>query len=35
MPHTFTRRELYELVWSEPMQALAKRFAMSDRGRTE
>lgn len=27
-----TRKELYELVWSEPVQALAERFGMSDRG---
>jgi hypothetical protein len=32
MPRTFTRRELYELVWSEPMQKLAGRFKLSDVG---
>ncbi|MDQ3349369.1 MAG: hypothetical protein M3545_15550 [Acidobacteriota bacterium] len=32
MPHKFTRRALYDLVWSEPMQAVAKRFSLSDRG---
>lgn len=32
MSHTFTRQSLYDLVWSEPMQHLAKRFAISDRG---
>jgi hypothetical protein len=26
----FTREELYELVWTEPMQALAPRFGISD-----
>lgn len=31
-PWTFTREELFALVWSEPMQLLAKRFGMSDRG---
>ena len=29
---TFTRRELYDLVWLEPMQRLAERFGMSDTG---
>src|SRR5690349_8415822 len=32
MMRTFTRQSLYELVWSEPMQTLAKRFSLSDRG---
>lgn len=32
MSHTFTRKELYELVWSEPMRDLAKRFEISDVG---
>jgi len=32
MLHTFTRRELYDLVWSEPMSKLAKRFKISDTG---
>lgn len=27
-----TRKELYDLVWSEPMIALAKRFGLSDNG---
>src|SRR5262249_31700525 len=29
---TLTRKELYEQVWSEPMQILAHRYGMSDRG---
>ncbi|TPL43583.1 hypothetical protein [Mesorhizobium sp. B2-4-6] len=29
---TFTRRELYELVWSKPLQKLAEEFGISDRG---
>src|SRR6476620_3006969 len=29
---SFTRREMYELAWSEPMQSLAKKFSLSDRG---
>jgi hypothetical protein len=28
----FTRQELYELVWSEPMVQLAKKFGLSDVG---
>lgn len=32
MSHVFTRQALYDLVWSEPMQHLAKRLAISDRG---
>ena len=28
----FTREELYELVWSEPISKLAKRLGVSDRG---
>jgi hypothetical protein len=28
----FTRQELYDLVWSEPMSQLAKRFGVSDVG---
>jgi len=28
----FTRQELYNLVWSEPMLTIAKRFAVSDTG---
>jgi hypothetical protein len=29
---TFSREELYELVWSEPMFTLCKRFGLSDNG---
>ena len=32
MDNQFTRQALYELVWSEPMQHLAKKFSISDRG---
>lgn len=32
MTHCFTRRQLYDLVWSEPMQSLAKKYGISDRG---
>lgn len=32
MSHTFTREELYDFVWSEPMRDLAKRFEISDVG---
>ncbi len=32
MPHNFTRGELYELVWSNPMSKLAKRLGVSDVG---
>jgi len=32
MPHTFSRQDLYDLVWSEPMRDLAKRYNISDRG---
>ena len=32
---TITRDELYSLVWSEPIQKLAKRFNISDRGLTK
>jgi hypothetical protein len=32
MPYTFTRESLYERAWSEPIQRLAKRFSLSDRG---
>ena len=28
--HTFTRQELYELVWSSPMTKLGKRLGFSD-----
>ncbi|MGZ3859531.1 MAG: hypothetical protein ACXVMS_08370 [Flavisolibacter sp.] len=27
-----TRQQLYDLVWSEPMTTLAKRFSISDTG---
>ena len=30
MSHSFTRAELYELVWSEPVRTLAARFGVSD-----
>ena len=30
MAHKFTRLELYQLVWSEPLRKLAKRFGISD-----
>jgi len=32
MVHQLARTELYELVWSEPMTKLAKRFGISDVG---
>jgi hypothetical protein len=32
MAHTFTRQSLYERAWSEPIQSLAKRLSLSDRG---
>jgi len=32
MAHTFTRLELYNLVWSEPMRDIAARFQISDVG---
>ncbi len=32
MPHTFTREELYELVWSKPISKLAGEFGLSDVG---
>lgn len=32
MRHTFTRQELYDLVWSEPMKTLAGQFELSDVG---
>ncbi|MBL3568941.1 hypothetical protein BV509_21065 [Rhodovulum sulfidophilum] len=28
----FTRRDLYDLVWSKPMTSLAQKFGISDRG---
>ncbi|MFT3739568.1 MAG: hypothetical protein QM786_12480 [Breznakibacter sp.] len=27
-----TRKELYDLVWSEPMSTVCKRFGISDNG---
>src|SRR5437879_6493971 len=30
MSHRFTREQLYDLVWSEPMPKLAPRFGVSD-----
>lgn len=30
--HTLTRKALYDLVWSEPMTTIAKRFQLSDVG---
>ena len=32
MTHTLTRDEFYALVWSEPIQKLAPRYGLSDRG---
>jgi hypothetical protein len=32
MAHTFTREELYALVWSEPMRKVAQKFDISDVG---
>ena len=32
VPRSFSRQALYGLVWSQPMQALAKQFSISDRG---
>jgi len=29
---TLTRKELYNLVWSEPMSSVCKRFGLSDNG---
>lgn len=29
---TFSRQEIYDLVWSTPIQKLAERFGLSDRG---
>ena len=29
---TLTRKELYDLVWSEPLSRLAKRYKISDNG---
>ena len=30
MTFTLTREQLYDLVWSEPMQRLAKQIGISD-----
>ena len=30
MAYTFSRRELYDFVWSEPKTVLAQRFGVSD-----
>ena len=30
MPHRISRNELYQLVWSQPISALSKRFEISD-----
>jgi hypothetical protein len=32
MPHTFSRQELFDLVWSEPTRTIAKRLGISDVG---
>ncbi|MEI3853662.1 MULTISPECIES: hypothetical protein [unclassified Ensifer] len=32
MKRTFTRQELYDLVWSTPIATLAEQFEISDRG---
>lgn len=32
MAHSFTREELFELVWSKPMSKLAKELGVSDVG---
>jgi len=32
MGHRYTRRELYDLVWSEPVSVLSSRFGLSDVG---
>ena len=32
MSRSFTRKELYDLVWSEPMRDIAKRLEISDVG---
>lgn len=29
---SFSRKQLYDLVWKEPIQALAPKFGLSDRG---
>lgn len=32
MKRTFSRQEMYDLVWSTPIQKLAEQFGISDRG---
>jgi hypothetical protein len=32
MPHTFTRQQLYDLVWAAPMRELGPKYNISDRG---
>lgn len=32
MAHQFTRQELYDLVWAEPMKTVSARFGLSDVG---
>lgn len=32
MKRTFSRQEMYDLVWSTPIQKLAEQFGLSDRG---
>jgi len=32
MPHTFSRQELFDVVWSEPTRTMAKRLGISDVG---
>jgi N-acyl-D-aspartate/D-glutamate deacylase len=32
MSHTFTRQELFDLVWSAPTRAVAKQLGISDVG---
>lgn len=32
MTHKFTRQQLYDLVWAEPMKSLAARHGLSDTG---
>lgn len=29
---TLSRKELYDLIWSEPMLSISRRFKISDRG---
>jgi hypothetical protein len=29
---TFTREELYDMVWEEPLSRLAKKYKISDNG---